>query len=400
MALRKNSFKMTNSKDHLNYLLRLAQEQRLQWLTQCALQDYFTLINLEKFLNEATKETTQPNNPKLKQVKSDLELVFKTTYILNNNYSDLNPCERNQFLRACSLQHEIEIALTLLNRSKDLKKNLADITQDLAKLTPTCAEKMLAVVKLITHFSAHYSGQQLADFLQTLSIDPFTIEIFQDPVITPQGITFSKRTLNSWFEPEYGPFNPICPITKARLSAEDLLPNRLAKKLQQLPFTLDYAERVKEQLICPLTGLPFIEPVVAADGETYELRAIDAYLANNGHKTPQGIEQSQPLYPNMLIRDLLTIGLYNNQQYEILKRLNEYLTQVSKEPEPILGWIGVAYTKQQKIETVLKLIKVIMGKEPADPFLTEGRIRAILEQGRAADAAKPALNYLQQIRVR
>ncbi len=399
MALRKGSFNITTPENYLQRLIEHPRDKRLEHLTRLALSNHTLLISLENYLKNLDQSASLHHNADLASITEEIALAFKTTYILKNNYYELNEIDREQFLRAWELHSDIEMALILLNRCNDLEKNLENITNDLRTFM-WVPSKTLDVIEYLTQALKEYPAQKLVDFLQTLAIDPITQDIMQDPVITPLGHTYSEDTLKKWFGP--GNDNHICPISKNNLHKTDLIPNHLVSRaLRKIRAGLrqENFEEIKKQLICPLTNLFFIEPCVAADGETYERRAIEAYLDKHENKTPHGIEQDKPLYPNFIIRDLLSAIVYSEEQLKALTILNNYLTQVSKEPDELLGWLGVAYTKQQKSETTIKLMKVVMGNEPADIFWTDGKIRSILEQGRAAEAAKPAFNYLQQIRV-
>jgi hypothetical protein len=62
-------------------------------------------------------------------------------------------------------------------------------------------------------------------------------------------------------------------------------------------------EQVADLLCCPITHEPFIDPVVCADGVTYERSAIAAYLAGGHSTSPMtGVELgSLELHPNRLI---------------------------------------------------------------------------------------------------
>ena len=409
MALRKSSFTIKEAdvdqasnlppeeKELDRQLKALANQpraERLQQLTTYALSDFPRLIQLEALLQKTNFARSKFNTAEL---RDDFSLALKTSYILINSYCELNRTDREQFLRACELHNETEIALILLNRHSDLIKNLNAITQDInQELVP---KKTVKVMQHINALTADHPAEQLAKLLQIVSIDPLTNVVMKEQMITPQGTTFAKRTLDNWFYPSYGPNNFLCPLSSKPLTEADLLPNHLARRLQETTLKLENMEQIKAHLICPLSELPFIEPHVAADGETYELRSIKAYLEEHNNKTPQGIEQDRPLYPNRLVRDLSLVALYSEAQLAVLINVNNYLTIVSKEPDQFLGRMGIAYSKKDKSSTVLRLIRVIMGLEPEDIFWNDSRARAILDQGRAADAAKPAINYLQQIRV-
>ena len=61
---------------------------------------------------------------------------------------------------------------------------------------------------------------------------------------------------------------------------------------------------------CRLSGQPLQDPVVAADGWTYERSALEAYLAGGGSTSPVTGQPlgSSLLRPNFALRDLLAAG--------------------------------------------------------------------------------------------
>merc|ERR1711998_224152 len=63
---------------------------------------------------------------------------------------------------------------------------------------------------------------------------------------------------------------------------------------------------VPEELCCPLTMEPMLEPVVTADGHTYERAAIEAWLEQHDTSplTNKHLEHRQ-LIPNLLVRSQL-----------------------------------------------------------------------------------------------
>jgi hypothetical protein len=54
---------------------------------------------------------------------------------------------------------------------------------------------------------------------------PITQEIMQDPVITPNGISYERKAVLNWLEK-----NNMCPITKKPLKKEDLITNYALKQ--------------------------------------------------------------------------------------------------------------------------------------------------------------------------
>ena len=54
---------------------------------------------------------------------------------------------------------------------------------------------------------------------------PISQEVMNDPVITPQGISYERKNITSWLEN-----NNNCPITKNPLRKEDLITNYALKQ--------------------------------------------------------------------------------------------------------------------------------------------------------------------------
>ena len=54
---------------------------------------------------------------------------------------------------------------------------------------------------------------------------PISGEIMEDPVITPSGITYDKKSIEQWLQKK-----PIDPLSKKPLKKEELIPNRALKE--------------------------------------------------------------------------------------------------------------------------------------------------------------------------
>ncbi|KAE8896715.1 hypothetical protein PF005_g6346 [Phytophthora fragariae] len=62
---------------------------------------------------------------------------------------------------------------------------------------------------------------------------------------------------------------------------------------------------VPEQLICPITGCPMIDPVVAADGHSYEREAILQWFTNSDISPMTGMHMpTTQVFPNFTLRQL------------------------------------------------------------------------------------------------
>ena len=54
---------------------------------------------------------------------------------------------------------------------------------------------------------------------------PISGEIMEDPVITPSGITYDKKSIEQWLQKK-----AIDPLSKKPLKKEELIPNRALKE--------------------------------------------------------------------------------------------------------------------------------------------------------------------------
>jgi hypothetical protein len=68
---------------------------------------------------------------------------------------------------------------------------------------------------------------------------------------------------------------------------------------------LETLEQVSEALCCPITHEVFVDPVVAADGITYERRAIVDWLStHNTSPMTNTVLPNLQLHPNSLVKTL------------------------------------------------------------------------------------------------
>lgn len=68
-------------------------------------------------------------------------------------------------------------------------------------------------------------------------------------------------------------------------------------------------EAMREQLTCPITCELMVDPVTAADGQTYERHAIVQWFERKGTATPTSPSTNEPLKdttlrPNITLRSL------------------------------------------------------------------------------------------------
>ncbi len=64
--------------------------------------------------------------------------------------------------------------------------------------------------------------------------------------------------------------------------------------------------RPPEVILCPITTEIMVDPVVAADGHTYERKAIEAWLRNNNTSPKTNLQlKHKELIPNQAVRELV-----------------------------------------------------------------------------------------------
>lgn len=83
---------------------------------------------------------------------------------------------------------------------------------------------------------------------------------------------------------------------------------------------------VPEQLICPITGCPMVDPVVAADGHSYEREAILQWLTTSDISPMTGMHMATTqVFSNFTLRQLseeVQAAATSRQQFEINQRRN------------------------------------------------------------------------------
>lgn len=140
---------------------------------------------------------------------------------------------------------------------------------------------------------------------------PLTLEIMKNPVISPLGHSFEKSFILEALKTK-----TECPLTRTPLNSSQLVDNINLRKA--ILFFEQMSEILKNKkplimdnlgedlaVICPITKEVMINPVVAADGISYERKAIQAYLQKNNNYTPTGQKQKNPLIPNRILQDVI-----------------------------------------------------------------------------------------------
>ncbi len=94
-------------------------------------------------------------------------------------------------------------------------------------------------------------------------------------VITPAGITYNRKTLLGWVEGKHSE-----PVTRQALSSQQLVDNRLARKLFFYCLLYHFDKKNPPDFLkCPISGKLFTDPIVAPDGWTYNKDALIDYLS-------------------------------------------------------------------------------------------------------------------------
>lgn len=229
--------------------------------------------------------------------------------------------------------------------------------------------------------------------------NPFEDQVFVcpivSPVITPHGHTYEYAEISNWLS-----IQQTDPFTRGVLNESQLIPNHVFSTLKKLltDEVLD-EKKLRAVLLCPLSLLPFHIPVVAQDGHTYELDFIQAYTENYG-KTPTGLKQILPFYPNLFIKDVMQglgdifdVGVSLPQ--DLMNPLHDYMKKRAEESHfagSIFGW-----GKWHKLKACATLVNALSGRISIFTFFSSShdKTREILGQGRLESISAPAIEFLQ-----
>ena len=73
-----------------------------------------------------------------------------------------------------------------------------------------------------------------------------------------------------------------------------------------------------DTLLCPITRVPFVDPVIADDGRTYERSAIEHWFSMGHHTSPlTAVAISTRLIPNRSLKDEVErlLEFYKNRHF-------------------------------------------------------------------------------------
>jgi hypothetical protein len=153
--------------------------------------------------------------------------------------------------------------------------------------------------------------------------DPISMELYYDPVITPHGHTFSRASLLTCMasrrvDPEDN--SPLL-LTRVRSNHLAAIVMGLVGSAEQEVKNNIFKAEVRGVLVCALTGIPLIDPVVASNGATYERSALEEYLNRNGGHLPDGTVQDRgadgkyTVYPNTFIKNIIERIKKNDEDF-------------------------------------------------------------------------------------
>ena len=151
----------------------------------------------------------------------------------------------------------------------------------------------------------------------------FSMEIMKDPVSTPQGHTFEREQISDWVR-----VHGTCPITRQELSLADLTPNRSLRaaieewlvKNEDVRRKLLDLQRARQELqrkidlglitstdpiyryIDPINRSIMVDPVTAEDGNIYERRNIELFLATKAVSPVTREPMGGTLVPNSVLK--------------------------------------------------------------------------------------------------
>lgn len=95
-----------------------------------------------------------------------------------------------------------------------------------------------------------------------------SLDVMSDPVVAEDGHSYERSKIESWFR-----WKLCSPKNNTQLTTSVMVPNnnlRMAIERWRAGETWDASKTVPEYLVCPRSGKIMKDPVVAADGNSYE----------------------------------------------------------------------------------------------------------------------------------
>lgn len=143
---------------------------------------------------------------------------------------DLLLQDHRRSLRELRQRHNHKVAECNTQYQTELISLYKQMLQDINGLLGLISNSSLEG-KIKDHFSrkgsCSSSGSSLDDEAPDNILDPITFTIFQDPVVTPLGVTYERSALLEYLEKN----SNRDPLTKKPLSEEDLAPNLAVKAI-------------------------------------------------------------------------------------------------------------------------------------------------------------------------
>jgi hypothetical protein len=139
---------------------------------------------------------------------------------------------------------------------------------------------------------------------------PITHQVMHEPVVAADGFAYEKLAFQIWLEKN--PDGARSPMTSVELEHRSVTQDRLLRTMideyrsNETGLLVASLEADRPHLLCPLSNMQLVDPVVAADGWTYERSAIMAHLAtsNQSPKQPDVEMGHRNVTPNWALRSM------------------------------------------------------------------------------------------------
>lgn len=141
-----------------------------------------------------------------------------------------------------------------LNMEDDeIKEMCAEITQFIMNASEEITAQNAKIAyrnRLIIYLKNHCDFLDLDSLLCEELVCPITLQPLEDPVITPDGVTYSRASIEQWLSEKQ-----IEPTTKSKLSLNDLISNtvilELIQKIKEVNLAIDLKKRQQQLVFKP-----------------------------------------------------------------------------------------------------------------------------------------------------
>eukprot|EP00210_Caulerpa_lentillifera_P006947 g6642.t1 len=198
---------------------------------------------------------------------------------------------------------------------KRVEKMLKDQTSKVNEMTSRCKKAELDLKKTKMDLERYLTRGELAEeSLKSLESNvgqsiccPITMEVMEDPVIAMDGHTYERKAMERWLI-----HKRESPVT--RQATESVVKSTVNDELNYKEQMAMLAV-VDDSIHCPITFEVMKDPVIAADGHTYERRAIEQWLRQKKESpvTRQPIS-SNLLTPNLVIKHVVNQITFTNKE--------------------------------------------------------------------------------------